>query len=98
VANEESVGTALVAGAANLGIAIAKAIAGVISGSSAMLSEAAHSFADTVTEALLFTALRRGDQPPTPRSPRFRCRPTRTARCRIPDPIRIRCPTRSRRR
>jgi cation diffusion facilitator family transporter len=69
VANEESVGTVLVAGAANLGIAIAKAIAGVISGSSAMLSEAAHSFADTVTEALLFTALRRGDQPPDARHP-----------------------------
>jgi cation diffusion facilitator family transporter len=69
VANQESVGTVLVAGAANLGIAIAKAIAGVISGSSAMLSEAAHSFADTVTEALLFTALRRGDQPPDARHP-----------------------------
>ncbi|MEY9871485.1 cation diffusion facilitator family transporter [Streptacidiphilus sp. MAP12-33] len=69
MANEESVGTVLVAGAANLGIAVAKAVAGVVSGSSAMLSEAAHSFADTVTEALLFTALRRGDRAADARHP-----------------------------
>ena len=61
--NEESTGTVLVAGAANLGIAVAKAVGGVISGSSAMLSEAAHSVADTVTEVLLFIALKRGRRP-----------------------------------
>ncbi|MFF1683731.1 MULTISPECIES: cation diffusion facilitator family transporter [unclassified Streptomyces] len=59
----ESVTTVLVAAAANLGIALAKAVAGVISGSSAMLSEAAHSVADTVTEVLLLTALKRSEKP-----------------------------------
>lgn len=61
--NEESIGAVLVAGAANLGIAVSKAVGGVISGSSAMLSEAAHSVADTVTEVLLFIALKRGRRP-----------------------------------
>ena len=60
----ESVATVLVALLANLAIAVAKTVAGLISGSSAMLSEAAHSFADTVTEVLLFVALRRGARPP----------------------------------
>ncbi|WP_344497614.1 cation diffusion facilitator family transporter [Streptomyces enissocaesilis] len=55
--------TVIVAAIANLGIAAAKAVAGVISGSSAMLSEAAHSFADTVTELMLLTALKRGEKP-----------------------------------
>ncbi|MET7680045.1 cation diffusion facilitator family transporter [Streptomyces sp. NPDC005423] len=59
----ESTFTVIVAAAANLGIALAKAVAGVISGSSAMLSEAAHSVADTVTELLLLTALKRSDKP-----------------------------------
>ncbi|NEB78220.1 cation transporter [Streptomyces sp. SID14478] len=62
-AGGESVFTVIVAAAANLGIALAKAVAGVISGSSAMLSEAAHSFADTVTELLLLTALKRSEKP-----------------------------------
>ncbi|MET8831894.1 cation diffusion facilitator family transporter [Streptomyces sp. NPDC004610] len=59
----ESVGTVLVAAAANFGIAVAKAVAGVISGSSAMLSEAAHSVADTVTELMLLVSLKRGVRP-----------------------------------
>jgi cation diffusion facilitator family transporter len=59
----ESLRTVLVAGAANLAIAVAKAVAGLASGSAAMLSESAHSVADTVTEVLLFTALRRGARP-----------------------------------
>ena len=58
----ESAGTVIVAGLVNLGIAIAKLVGGLISASSAMLSEAAHSFADTVTEVLLFVALKRGDK------------------------------------
>lgn len=51
--------TVLAAGAVHLAVAAAKAAAGVVSGSSAMLSEAAHSVADTVTEVLLLTSLRR---------------------------------------
>jgi cation diffusion facilitator family transporter len=61
--NGDSTVTVLVAAGANLGIALAKAVAGVISGSSAMLSEAAHSVADTVTEVLLLVALRRSARP-----------------------------------
>ncbi|MFJ9733697.1 cation diffusion facilitator family transporter [Streptomyces sp. NPDC101171] len=56
--------TVVVAALANLGIAIAKVAAGLVSGSSAMLSEAAHSVADTVTEVLLLTALKRSRKPP----------------------------------
>ncbi|CAM5335109.1 cation diffusion facilitator transporter [Streptomyces spiroverticillatus] len=59
----ESTFTVIVAAVANLGIAVAKAVAGAISGSSAMLSEAAHSVADTVTELLLLTALKRSEKP-----------------------------------
>ncbi|MET7367901.1 cation diffusion facilitator family transporter [Streptomyces sp. NPDC005566] len=59
----ESTSTVVVAAAANLGIAAAKLVAGLISGSSAMLSEAAHSVADTVTEVMLLTALKRSRKP-----------------------------------
>jgi cation diffusion facilitator family transporter len=59
----ESVGTVIIAGAANLVIAAAKLFVGLLSGSAAMLSEAAHSLADTVTEIFLFVALRRGSRP-----------------------------------
>jgi cation diffusion facilitator family transporter len=65
----ESTGTVVVAGLANLGIAIAKLIGGLISHSSAMLSEAAHSLADTITEVLLFVALKRGNKAPDERHP-----------------------------
>src|SRR5215218_3300325 len=68
-AGSESTGTVVVAGLANLGIAIAKLIGGLISHSSAMLSEAAHSLADTITEVLLFVALKRGNKDPDARHP-----------------------------
>ncbi|GHH77136.1 cation diffusion facilitator transporter [Kitasatospora indigofera] len=55
--------TVIVAGLCNLGISIAKAAAGLIGGSGAMLSEAAHSLADTVTEVLLWLSLRRSTRP-----------------------------------
>ncbi|MET0494160.1 MAG: cation diffusion facilitator family transporter, partial [Actinoplanes sp.] len=58
----ESVGTVVIAGLANLAIAAAKLVAGMLSGSAAMLSEAAHSLADTITEVFLFVALRRGSK------------------------------------
>jgi cation diffusion facilitator family transporter len=65
----ESVGTVVVAGLANLAIAAAKLVAGMLSGSAAMLSEAAHSLADTVTEVFLFVALRRGTKQPDEEHP-----------------------------
>jgi cation diffusion facilitator family transporter len=65
----ESTGTVILAGVANLAIAVAKLIGGLISHSSAMLSEAAHSLADTVTEVLLFVALKRGNRPADERHP-----------------------------
>ena len=65
----ESTGTVIIAGLANLGVALAKGVAGVLTGSAAMLSESAHSVADTFTEILLFVALRRGSRPPDPNHP-----------------------------
>ncbi|WP_199853169.1 cation diffusion facilitator family transporter [Plantactinospora sp. BC1] len=67
--HSQSVGTVIIAGLANLTVAVAKAIAGIVSGSAAVLSEAAHSVADTTTELLLFIALRRGARPPTTQYP-----------------------------
>jgi cation diffusion facilitator family transporter len=61
--NSESVLTVLVAGLMNLGIALAKLIAGILGGSAAMVSEAAHSAADTVTEIMLYIALRHSAKP-----------------------------------
>lgn len=69
MAESESVRTIVVAAVANLGIAVAKAIGGVVSGSSAMLSEAAHSVADTTTEVLLLIAVQRGKKPADARHP-----------------------------
>jgi cation diffusion facilitator family transporter len=68
-AGAESTTTVVVAGLANFGIAIAKLVGGLISHSSAMLSEAAHSLADTITEVLLFVALQRGSKAPDARHP-----------------------------
>jgi cation diffusion facilitator family transporter len=65
----ESTVTVLVAAAANFAIAVAKGIGALVSGSAAMLSEAAHSVADTVTEVLLFVAVRRGARPADQRHP-----------------------------
>ena len=66
---EESDGTVLLAGAANLAIAIAKVVAGLLSGSTALLAEAAHSVADTLNQAFLLTALRRSRKPADARHP-----------------------------
>jgi len=65
----ESVGTVLVAGAANLAIAVAKLVAGALSGSSAMLAEGAHSVADTANQAFLLTALKRSEKPADSKHP-----------------------------
>src|SRR4051794_3269408 len=69
MAEDESTATVLVAGTANLLIAVAKLIAGLVSGSSAMLSEAAHSVGDTMNQVFLMAALRRSRKPPDPGHP-----------------------------
>ena len=60
----ESLRTVLVALAANALIAVAKTIAAVVTGAASMLAEAAHSWADTGNEVLLYIAGRRSVQPP----------------------------------
>jgi len=55
--------TVIVAGAANVVVGLAKLAAGIMSGSSAMLAEAAHSAADTLNQAFLLTSLRRAERP-----------------------------------
>jgi cation diffusion facilitator family transporter len=61
--------TVLLALAANLGVAVLKLAAGLLSGSGALLSEAAHSLGDSVTEVLLLVAVRRSDRPADRRHP-----------------------------
>ncbi|MCD2196739.1 cation diffusion facilitator family transporter [Actinomycetospora endophytica] len=55
--------TVLLALASNVGVGVLKLVAGLLTGSSAMLAEAAHSVADTATEGLLLTALNRSSRP-----------------------------------
>jgi cation diffusion facilitator family transporter len=66
---DESDRTVLVAGAANLLIAVAKGVAGLLSGSTALLAEAAHSVADTLNQAFLLTALKRSRRPADDKHP-----------------------------
>jgi cation diffusion facilitator family transporter len=54
--------TVVIAGLANIIVMLAKLVAGVLTGSSAMLAEAAHSFADTLNQIFLFTSVRRGQR------------------------------------
>ncbi|GAA1511418.1 cation diffusion facilitator family transporter [Streptomyces albidochromogenes] len=61
--DRETRNTVLVALAANLVIAVAKTVGGLVSGSPALLSEAAHSVADSVNEVFLLAALRRSRRP-----------------------------------
>jgi cation diffusion facilitator family transporter len=69
VAEQESTVTVVVAILVNLGIAAAKGVAGALSGSAAMVSEAAHSLADTTNEAFLLTAVKRSVRPADERYP-----------------------------
>ncbi len=55
--------TVVLALAANFAVGVLKLVAGLISGSGALLSEAAHSVGDCTTEVLLLVALRRSDRP-----------------------------------
>ncbi|MBO0850037.1 MAG: cation diffusion facilitator family transporter, partial [Pseudonocardia sp.] len=65
----ESLVTVLLALAVNVAIAVAKIVAGLLTGSAALLSEAAHSVADCGTEVFLLTAVRRSARPADRRHP-----------------------------
>jgi cation diffusion facilitator family transporter len=60
----ESLTTVLVALGANIGVAAAKSVAAVLTGSASILAEAAHSWADVGNEVLLLIASRRSRRPP----------------------------------
>jgi cation diffusion facilitator family transporter len=62
-AEGESVRTIVIAFFANVVIGIAKLIAGLVSGSTAMFAEAAHSAADSVNEVFLAIGMRRDREP-----------------------------------
>ena len=65
----EGLRTVVIALLANLGIAVAKLIAAVLTRSSAMLAEVFHSSADTGNQLLLLLANRRAGRPPEPGYP-----------------------------
>lgn len=60
----ESLRTVVIAFLANLGVAIAKTVAAVLTGSASMVAEASHSWADTGNEIFLLVANRRGARDP----------------------------------
>jgi cation diffusion facilitator family transporter len=66
---DDSLLTVAIAGIMNVAIAILKTIAGLLSGSSAMLAEAAHSYADTLNQVFLLTAIKRSSKPADARHP-----------------------------
>jgi cation diffusion facilitator family transporter len=68
VASESKI-TVLVALAANLLIAVAKLAGGLVSGSSSMLAEAAHSVADTINQVFLLASLKVAARPADPVHP-----------------------------
>ena len=55
--------TVIVAGTANVLVGIAKLVAGILAGSSAMLAEAAHSAADTLDQLFLYMSLQKAERP-----------------------------------
>jgi cation diffusion facilitator family transporter len=55
--------TVIIAGGANILVGLVKLVAGIMSGSSAMLAEAAHSAADTLDQVFLLTSLRQSERP-----------------------------------
>jgi cation diffusion facilitator family transporter len=61
--------TVLIAAGANLTIAVAKFVAGALSGSAAILAEGAHSVADTFNQVFLLVSLSLGDRPPDEQHP-----------------------------
>jgi cation diffusion facilitator family transporter len=65
----DSMRTVLVAIAADLGVALAKVGAAVVTGSPAMAAEASHSLADTANDVFLFIAQRRSTRSPDDQHP-----------------------------
>lgn len=55
--------TVLIAGAANIVVGLVKLAAGVVTGSSALLAEAAHSAADTLNQGFLLASVHQGERP-----------------------------------
>jgi len=65
----DSTGAIVAALLANLGIAVAKFVGFLLTGSSALLAESIHSVADASNQGLLFLGGRRAKRPPTPLHP-----------------------------
>jgi cation diffusion facilitator family transporter len=63
VSGSESLTTVLVALGANVLVAVAKSVAGALTGSASLIAEAAHSWADTGNEIFLLIANRRSRRP-----------------------------------
>ena len=61
--------TVLIALGANAAVAVVKLAGGLISGSTAMLAEAAHSVADTTNQAFLLLSIALGGRDPVPEQP-----------------------------
>src|SRR5437660_4141871 len=61
--------TVLVALGANAAVTVAKVVGGVMSGSAALLAEAAHSFADTANQGFLLVSIALSVREPTPEQP-----------------------------
>src|SRR5437660_475156 len=68
-ARADSVRSILYALGANLAIAAAKTVAAIATGSSAMLAEAIHSFADSGNQGLLLWGMKQARRPPSPDYP-----------------------------
>jgi cation diffusion facilitator family transporter len=65
----DSVRTILYALGANLAIAVVKTAAAILTGSSSMLAEAIHSYADSGNQGLLLWGMKQSKRPPTPDYP-----------------------------
>src|SRR5512133_1284219 len=69
MSHSSSVKSIIFALLANLGIAITKTVAAIITGSGAMLAEAIHSYADCGNQGLLFLGLSKSKKQPNPNHP-----------------------------
>ena len=65
----DSIKSIIYALAANFAIAVAKTVGAVYTGSSSMLAEAIHSFADCSNQGLLLWGIKEANRPPTPDHP-----------------------------